>query len=259
MQTGAVNWLPDLQHADHGLLHLAFDGISAPWRRRLSAARDAGHAVTVALPPEATDLDTLAMAQEVGARLILTEEVEDGHLKLYSVRRSDLVALYDLYLGRVGLQRLAEPLLDLALAEPNAYRKGLYFEQVLCLLFSQVSYLHVLSHRYINETEEIDVVLGNRAAGEMHGVLGGRIVLVREEFREAHWRPGGTRASKDNRHRRGRCTFGYLCACERSPTRRRQSRSERQRIPRLPWPSFMETRSVRSSRAVGSMTILRQS
>jgi|GEM_PF-3019761 hypothetical protein len=207
-----VNWLPDLQHAKHGLLHLAFDGIEDPWRRRLSAAREAGRSITVALPATALDLDTLDIAQELQTKVIVLDAIQEGSLKVYE-SVADLVALYELFLGPIGLQRLAEPLLDKALAEADTYKKGLYFEQVLCLLFSQVSYLRVLSHRYINETEEIDIVLGNRATGEIHGVLSGPIVLVSGKNQNSKAGAPEVRALRGNMSgRRGRCKFGILCA-----------------------------------------------
>jgi hypothetical protein len=109
--------------------------------------------------------------------------------------------------------RLANPLFDRALASMDTYLKGLIFEQVLCLLFSQVSYFHVMEHRYTNETEEIDLVLGNRATGALAGVLGGPIVLVSGKNQAKPVGAPDVRALRGNMSkRRRRCSFGVLAS-----------------------------------------------
>jgi hypothetical protein len=167
------------------------------------------------LLPLAIRLDTLEVVQEIDGRPILLDRTEEDDD--FSVREftsvADLVAVEELALGRQGLALLGVPLLERALGEPDSYRKGLYFEQVLCLLFSQASYFRVLDHRYINETEEIDVVLANRATDELADILGGPLVLVSAKNVA---KPAGApevRALRGNMgNRRGRCKLGILCS-----------------------------------------------
>ena len=179
VELAGVRWLPDLVHTDGRLLHITFEETSSPWLRRLRAAREAGYSLNVACLPAAVRLGTLGSIQAVDGRPMLVDRTDAGVLSVHEYGSvGDLVALEELALGPDGLQALAEPMLDRALAESNAYNKGIYFEQVLCMSFSQVSYLRVISHRYVNETEEVDLVLGNRAVGELQGIIGGPLVLV---------------------------------------------------------------------------------
>ena len=215
LEFGDTRWLPDLVHVDGPLLHLALEEIDGPWRRRLKAARANGHKLVVACVPEALSIPNLALIQEVGGSLLLLDaSEEDIEIREYG-SVADLVAMYELSLGPEGLGRLATPLLDRAIECVDTYNKGLMFEQVLCLLFSQVSYFHVLAHRYINETEEIDIVLGNRATGALAGILGGPIVLVSGKNQA---KPVGAPAVRDLRgnmgNRRGRCSFGILASAK---------------------------------------------
>lgn len=213
IEIGDVRWLPDLAHTDGRLLHIAFEEIAAPWLRRLQAAHGAGYSLTVACLPAALGLKTLVSMQAFDGRPLLIDygDSETFEIKEYT-SVADLVALNELDLGQDGLQTLATPLLERALIAPSAYDRGLYFEQVLCLLFSQAAYLRVISHRYTNETEEIDLVLGNRAVGELHGLIGGPLVLVSAKNQAQATGAGDLRALRSNMsNRRGRCRLGILC------------------------------------------------
>jgi len=213
LEFGNVRWLPDLVHSNGLLLHLALEEIDGPWRRRLKAAMADGYKLVIACGPEALSLPNLELIQEIDGRLLLLDPAdEDVEIFEYD-SVADLVAMHELSLGSEGLNRLADPLFDRALECTDTYRKGLLFEQVLCLLFSQVSYLHVLKHRYINETEEIDIVLGNRATGALAGVLGSPIVLVSGKNQTKPVGAPDVRALRGNMgNRRGRCSFGVLAS-----------------------------------------------
>lgn len=208
-----VRWLPDLVHADGRLLHLAFEEIDDPWSRRLKAAYASSHRLVVACTPSALSLSNLGLLQAVDASPVLVNSVSDEIDLAQYGSVADLVAKYELSLGNDGLQALADPLLDRALECPDTYAKGLLFEQVLCLVLSQVSYFQVLEHRYVNETEEIDLILGNRATGPLAEVFGGPLILVSGKNQA---KPAGAPEVRDLRgnmgNRRGRCSFGILAA-----------------------------------------------
>lgn len=213
LRFGEVGWLPDLVNSDGRLLHLTLEEIEPAWIRRMKAAREAGRKVAVACAPRAFTLQTLEAIQELEATPVLIDGIDDSVEATEFKSVADLVAMYELYLGTEGLASLASPLLDRALACTNSYRKGLLFEQVLCLLFSQVSYLRVREHRFINPGEEIDLVLGNQATGELRELLGGPLVLVSGKNQATPAGAPEVRALRGNMgNRRGRCSFGILAS-----------------------------------------------
>jgi hypothetical protein len=217
LEFNGVRWRPDLQHIDGTLLHTFFEDIDDAWRRRLIAAHRAGQRTAAAFPPEALDISTLAFLQSIDAAIVMlagefTEEVE--------IRRYDsvahLVALAELSLGQEGLRQLGQARLQESLNADTNDKKGRYFEQVLCLLFSQVSFLVVHDTRYKNETEEIDLVLGNRGLGPIKDIIGGPIVLASAKNMASSVGAPEVRALWGNMtKRRGRCTLGILCAARK--------------------------------------------
>ena len=215
IELNGVSWLPDLVDSDGRLLHLALEEIDGPWSRRLEAAYASGHKLVVACTAQALSISNLKLLQEVDASPFLVSGTENEiDLSQYD-SVADLVSRYELSLGSDGLKVLADPLFDRALESSKAHTKGLLFEQVLCLVLSQVSYFQVLEHRYINETEEIDLVLGNRATGPLAEVLGGPLILVSGKNQA---RPAGAPEVRELRgnmgNRRGRCSFGILASAK---------------------------------------------
>jgi Restriction endonuclease len=208
-----LRWLPDLVNSDGRLLYLALEEIDDPWKKRLRAAHASSHKLVVACPPSTLSLSNLELLQEIDASPILVNGVDDGVDLLQYESVADLIAKHELSLGNDGLQALAGPLFDRALECEDTYAKGLLFEQVLCLVLSQVSYFQVLEHRYVNETEEIDLVLGNRATGPLAEVFGGPLILVSGKNQK---KPTGAPEVRDLRgnmgKRRGRCSFGIVAA-----------------------------------------------
>lgn len=213
LDVGETKWLPDLEGPGKELLHLALEEIEDPWERRMEAAFGMGYTIYVACVPRALTVENLCSMQRVHAKPLLIDGVEDElHLSEFD-SVADLVAKYELSLTAEGLKSLAEPLLSRARAETDAHQKGLLFEQVLCLLFSQTSYFRVLEHRYIGETEEIDIVLGNRATDELAELLGGPLILVSGKNQAKAVGAPEVRELRGNMaNRRGRCTFGILAS-----------------------------------------------
>jgi hypothetical protein len=214
LQFGEVRWRPDLRHQDGTLLHTFFEDLDEPWRKRMAAAREAGNQTAVACPLEALSLDVLGFLQEIDATIVLLGyDSNDVLLVQQYESAAHLVALAELSLGHVGLRELGEQRLRDALEADSNYDKGRYFEQVLLLLFSQVSFFMVHSSRYKNDTEEIDLVLGNRGLSPIKDTIGGPIVLVSAKNLANPVGAPEVRALWGNMaKRRGRCTLGVLCA-----------------------------------------------
>jgi hypothetical protein len=213
LDLGDERWLPDLEGGNNNVLYVALDEIEAPWQRRIQAAKRSGYAIHIACIPQALTIENLEIMQNVDSKPVLLDEIESTpHVSTYD-SVADLVAQYELALDHEGLQKLALPLLDRARTTSDRYLKGLLFEQVLCLVFSQTSYFRVIEHRYIGETEEIDVVLGNRATGELRDILGGPLVLVSGKNQATPVGASEVRALRGNMsNRRGRCSFGVLAS-----------------------------------------------
>jgi hypothetical protein len=209
-----VRWRPDLQHTNGTLLHIFFEEIDDAWRKRLKAAHAAGRDTAAAFPYEALSISTLAFLQSIDAAILslngeLTEEIEIKRCQSVA----HLVALDELSLGHKGLRQLCEARLEDALAADTNDKKGRYFEEVLCLLFSQVSFFVVHESRYKNETEEIDLVLGNRGLGAIKDTIGGPVVLASAKNTATAVGAPEVRALWGNMaKRRGRCSLGILCA-----------------------------------------------
>lgn len=214
---GNVPWKPDLRHAEGHLLHIAFGAVAEPWAKRLRAANAASHPLALAFAPRALTLDNLILAQELDAKIFTIDEAEAGGIMVVAYSSvAELLAEEEFSLGEGGLERIAMPLLDRAVAESDSYRKGLMFEQVLCLLFSQVGYVTVVEHRYRNETEEVDLVLANRATGHLSGIFAGPLILVSGKNQTKATGAPDVRALRGNMSkRRKRCNFGVVCAAGR--------------------------------------------
>lgn len=209
---GDIQWRPDLIKENGDLLYVAFEEIDRPWERRLEAASKSGRGLVVVCTPRALSIANLALLQRLDARpALLDGNSEEPEMSEYE-SIGDLVASYELDLG-ARLSELAIPLLDRAIACNDSFEKGMLFEQTLCLILSQPRYFQVVEHRFKNETEEIDLVLRNRATGALAEILGGPLVLVSGKNQA---RPVGgpeVRALRGNMgNRRGRCSFGILAS-----------------------------------------------
>ncbi len=209
---GEIKWRPDLIHESGDLLYLAFEDIDRPWEQRLEAASRSERGLVVVCAPRALSIPNLALLQKIDARpALLDGNSEEFELAEYE-SIGDLVASYELDLGD-GLSELAIPLLDRALTCTDSFRKGMLFEQVLCLVLSQPRYFQVIEHRFKTETEEIDLVLGNRATGALAEILGGPLILVSAKNQTRAVGGPEVRALRGNMgNRRGRCSFGILAS-----------------------------------------------
>lgn len=209
---GGVKWRPDLVSEGGDLLYLAFEEIDRPWERRLEAAGGSGRGLVVVCTPRALSIANLALIQRINARPALLDGTSE-ELNLVEYQSvGNLVASYELDLSD-RLSELAIPLLDRAVECSDSHRKGVLFEQVLCLVFSQARYFQVIEHRFKTETEEIDLVLRNRATGALAEILGGPLILVSGKNQTKAVGGPEVRALRGNMgNRRGRCSFGILAS-----------------------------------------------
>jgi hypothetical protein len=200
------------------VLHVALGGVEDPWRRRLVAAHREGHRPVVAcLRDDIASVDTLAFLQQIDATIALVDPERPGAETCTSYESvADLVARLDLVLDSGGLSSLGLARLDQALNADTSDRKGKYFEDVLRLMFSQVSYFQVVESRYRTATEEIDIVLGNRAVGHVAHLINGAFVVVSAKNQADAVGAPEVRALWGNMvKRRGRCQLGILCSARR--------------------------------------------
>ena len=209
-----TNWKPDLRQSDR-LLHLSLTGdLPAAWLRRMSAAVDSGLKVTFATTATMLDLEVLASLQELDAP-IFTVNVEATPPRVTEHRSvADLVADERYFLDPGSLRTLARARLQQALTTTENHKKGRWFEEVLCLIFSQVSWLTVDYHAYNNETEEIDLVMGCRAvAGYVTGLVGGPIIIATAKNENKATNSQTVKYLKEQvANRKGRCKLGFLCS-----------------------------------------------
>jgi hypothetical protein len=208
-----ISWRPDLVGTKGKVLHLALDGdLPNALIRRMQAANRAGQSVTIALGIHGADIRTLLAVRALDSRVIAVDW-EGRPTRVRSYRSvADWIASERIFLSPPDLQALASAHFKEALAaEPH--KKGRLYEEVLCLVFSQVSWLTVDEHAFRNATEEIDLVLGIHAAGHVAELAKGAIAVATAKNEAT---PTGSDVVKylkeqiANRHKR--CKLGFLCS-----------------------------------------------
>jgi hypothetical protein len=211
---GSTRWTPDLTKQG-SLLHLSMTGeLPGAWSRRMTAAVEAGFNVTFATTASSLDIDVLLTLQRLDAR-IQRVDLTSGGPRVRALRSvADLVASERLFLDPVSLRALAQARLDEALASEHNAKKGRWFEEALCLVFSQVSWLTVDEHSYNNASEEIDLLLACRAvSGYITGLVGGPIVLATAKNERKATNSATVKYLKEQMaNRKGRCKLGFLCS-----------------------------------------------
>src|SRR5262249_21269465 len=92
---------------------------------------------------------------------------------------ADWVARANMALRPGELRRLVAQCLAVA-EDPGRtnHARGHAYEEALCLVFSQVSWLKVVEHAYKNDTEEIDIALLVTGAGEYAQLAGGPLAIA---------------------------------------------------------------------------------
>lgn len=207
-----LRWRPDLTAAPNRVLHLTLTGeIPAALGRRLRAANDANFSLTVALGSSSVDTATLCLLQEIDAQIIAVNWEQPKKARPYrSV--ADWIASERISLAPDDLRTLADSRLRTALAESTSV-KGRYYEETLCLIFSQVSWLTVDEHAYRNITEEIDLVLGIHATGHVAALVKGAVAIATAKNERKATGSATVKYLKEQiANRKGRCELGFLCS-----------------------------------------------
>jgi hypothetical protein len=214
LEFDGTRWSPDLVGADGRVLHLSLGGeLPHAYERRMRAAAQAGARVSFATAATTLELSTLLALQEMDARMVFVEERSSGWNAKNYRSVADWVALQRIALSPDDMAVLARQRLEAcASSEPNAAR-GRWFEEALCLVFSQVSWLRVDEHAYRNETEEIDLVMSAHAAGYLAQLAGGPIVLATGKNEKSALGSSVVKYLKEQMaNRKGRCKLGFLCS-----------------------------------------------
>lgn len=209
MQLPTCRWRPDLMAEDR-VVHLAL-GTTIPnaYLTRIEAAAQIGYVVDVAVA-STLHVTELRRLQAVGVGIIAFESPTS--VKVFS-SVADWIALSQIALDGATLADLGFDLLAVSTTSPVSGTRGRAFEQLLCLVFSQVSWLRVSHHGLHNLTEEIDVTMQVNAAGSLAQLAGGAVALATAKNEQA---PAGSATVKYLKgqmiNRRQRCQLGFLCA-----------------------------------------------
>ena len=207
-------WRPDLQAGDKRVLALSLEGeIPQALLRRMRAAQEGVYELTVALGSARLEVSMLLHLQELDAR-ILAVDWFDRTVPQFAEYRSiaDWIASERIALSPEDLQTLALSRLDAALEDPTSV-KGRLYEEVLCLVFSQVPWLTVDEHAYRNESEEIDLILGVHATGHIAGLAKGPVAIATAKNEAKATGSATVKYLKEQMtNRKGRCKLGFLCS-----------------------------------------------
>jgi hypothetical protein len=211
---GNVRWRPDLVTANKGLLFLSLmGGIPRALIRRMEAARESDYDLTVALGSRGIEISTLLALQELDARIIAIDWLDTEEVSIVSYRSvADWISTERISLSPDDFQRLARARLTGALSDPRSV-KGRLYEEVLCLLFSQISWVTVDEHSYRNESEEIDLILGIHATGHIAELAKGPVAIATAKNESKATGSSTVKYLKEQMaNRKGRCKLGFLCS-----------------------------------------------
>ena len=212
VEVDGTRWLPDLVGGERRLLHLALEGaIPGVFLKRLQAAAGDGARVTVAFAAVLDDVEQMLALQRLDARVVGLELRDEAYRAREYRSIADWVADGGFYLADDDFRRLARE--HFATAVGGGRPKGRWFEETLCLLFNQVSWLKVEEHAYRNATEEIDLVMSARAGGYAARLAGAPIVLATAKNEATATGSEVVKYLKEQvANRKGRCKLGFLCS-----------------------------------------------
>ena len=210
-----LRWVSDLVDVDR-VVHVELgDHIPKAFVRRLRAARKMGRRVVVATRAEALTFETLELLQEleVAPFELRIDDESVWHVSEWN-SVADWVARANMALRPVELRQLVG--LCLAVAEDQDrtnHARGHAYEEALCLVFSQVSWLKVVEHAYRNDTEEIDIVLLVTGAGDYARLAGGPLAIATAKNEKKSLGSATIKYLEGQMgNRRGRCKLGFACA-----------------------------------------------
>jgi hypothetical protein len=214
---GGLRWRPDLRAGAKDVLVLSLEGeIPRALLSRMQSAAELGYELTVVLGSARLEVSMLLALQELDARIIAAEWFDRATPRIASHRSvADWIASERIALSPEDLRALASARLDAALADPTNV-KGRLYEEVLCLLFSQVPWLSVDEHAYRNESEEIDLILGVHATGHIAGLVNGPVAIATAKNEAKPTNSATVKYLKEQMaNRKGRCKLGFLCSASK--------------------------------------------
>lgn len=209
-----LGWRPDLVTSSNGVLALSLEGaFPQALLRRMRAAKALEYDLTVALGSPRIEVSILLALQELDTRIVAVDWLDRTRPKVTHYRSiADWIASEGIALSPEDLRDLAGVRLDEALADSTT-TKGRLYEEVLCLVFSQISWITVDQHAYRNESEEIDLALGVHAAGHIAELARGPIAIATAKNENKSTGSGTVKYLKEQMaNRNGRCKLGFLCS-----------------------------------------------
>ncbi len=214
LDLNGVRWKPDLVQPGKRVLHLALTpSIPRVWLRRMHAAVAAGYSVTFATATTDLPLATLLEVQRADAHVAHVDLARTPPRVVSYRSVADLVSKAHLYLEPDAIRVLAGERLGSALSAPTSSSKGRWYEEVLCLVFSQVAWLTVDEHAYRNASEEIDLLIACHAIGHVASLVGGPIVVATAKNEDHATGSQTVKYLKEQMaNRKGRCKLGFLCS-----------------------------------------------
>lgn len=142
------------------------------WEKRIKKARDANDKlqIGIAAPEEVLSAEFLIACHRLSARIMIMKEKKDGFSggqPYASV--PDLICERQIKLEPETARQLLDLCLERALAAKTNDEKGVTLEILIALLLSQVDNFEVADVGISNRSQQMDVLIHNRAVG---GVLG---------------------------------------------------------------------------------------
>lgn len=210
-----LRWVPDLVDAQR-VVHVELgEHIPKAFTRRLRAARAAGRNVVVATRAEALTFETLKVLQELEVAPFELRLDEQGAWRVSEWSSvADWVARENMALRPAELRQLVAQCLAVAEDRDRTnHARGHAYEEALCLVFSQVSWLKVVEHAYRNDTEEIDIALLVTGAGDYARLAGGPLAIATAKNEKKSLGSATIKYLEGQMgNRRGRCKLGFACA-----------------------------------------------
>lgn len=189
IELGNLHWRPYLRREDKALLHIHLADRLRPYvRERFEAASTDGFEVHLAAPLISLyDEELLADVAVVDPLIHVIEEAGGGQppkvgepARLFACLADHGIQLTPSVrrdLGRIGL--------EISKREGTSHQKGRRFEALLAFLLSQVDDFVVVERNFNTATEEIDLVIQQRAtAGRIWATLGAPLVLAEGKNRK---------------------------------------------------------------------------
>lgn len=218
-----VRWQPHLVRKDPlTALHIhATSELRTMWRKKLAEAQGVtGCQLVVAAPIQLlTVSSTLEALDILGAQVLPLEyDLNSGS---WSPQASLSVMRFvfenQLKMDGTTYNSLATRNYERAKNAETSHQKGKSLEELLGLIFSQISGFEVKETNYRTETEEIDIVVHNRAVGGyIWGQIGSPIVLAEAKNTTTPVGRKELSAFKDKLDaRRGMCHLGFLVTMNR--------------------------------------------